>query len=528
MLFLALSLLFIPVKSYGLEIYSLITEGCTAQTGLIVNADDTNVYILNLDGELALLERKKIELILVYNIHDNPIKRLRIASDLEASLREVYVDDNENTHFIGWPIRFIEDLIMFYDIDGKTHLVDIGKIKTFSDPKNIALADKNLSTYKPVYFGMGDNLPECKREAAGEKATDPTRLISDKIRIHKFFSVYQNGFTNLKRFQKKTLFYAKPFLYDKETRLGLIYTRDDYLQELHFLPPLYFQWSSGNPYGSQGQYAIGSQPVELLPAVEPLAILRADAKSHFITGTFVGNLLCLSGGSDCIIQNRQFFTNFFSTVSEDAHAVYTQFNYMALTGVDFQEYSLSAGFYYPIYGIWGNGMFREIKSNSSSPVFRFKKTTRDATLQVVYSQSRFSSNTPADDAIDLIQSSELDTYTIKSAESEQLIYDLSRYDLKARYLRMVYDYDISGELALGMSAVVLQGEYFERFAGKDYRLDFLHLIPSVTVKQRFGNYTTIKGDLNYFSRRHEYKTETKRGESDEDTLSFAITIEFFL
>ena len=201
---------------------------------------------------------------------------------------------------------------------------------------------------------------------------------------------------------------------------------------------------------------------------------------------------------------------------------------MALTGVDFQEYSLSAGFYYPIYGIWGNGMFREIKSNRSSPVFRFKKTTRDATLQVVYSQSRFSSNTPADDAIDLIQSSELDTYTIKSAESEQLIYDLSRYDLKARYLRMVYDYDISGELALGMSAVVLQGEYFERFAGKDYRLDFLHLIPSVTVKQRFGNYTTIKGDLNYFSRRHEYKTETKRGESDEDTLSFAITIEFFL
>jgi hypothetical protein len=528
LLLLAIHLL-IPDRSYALEVYSMIINGCDAETGLIVDADDKSIHMLTLDGNLAELRRNDIEVVLVYNIHDNPVSSLNLASGLYDTLREVEVDDKEGTHFIGWPIRFIENMIVFYDVDGKTHLVDLEKIKAFTYPKDVGFTAKPISNFKPVHFGLGDNLPECRQEDTDLAwHVEPTRMISDRIRVHKFFSVYHTGFMNLKRFQRKTAFYAKPFLYEEETRLGIVYVEDELLHELNFIFPLYLQWSSGKPYGSQGQYVIGSTSVDLLPLVEPQFIFRADGKSHFFTGTFAGNMMCLAGGSDCIIENRQFLAERFSKVDPNSHAVYSQFNYMALTGVEYHEYSVSGGFYYPIYGIWGNGMFREVHSRSSSPIFRLRRTDGNVDVQLVYSQSHLHSDSPSEDEIELILAGEMSNYAMKSKASEQLIDSLSRFDLKARLFRIGINWDITENIRVGISEVYFQGDYSERFSGQDYSLDFLHLKTLLSFKQSFSRYTAIKGELNYSSYMHDYKKGSENGDSDEDNISFAISIEFFL
>lgn len=518
-----------PASSVAMEIYSLVHNGCKAETGLIVHVDDETVQILNLSGKLAVLRRQEVELVLVYNLHDNPIGSLDLASGLKASLREVEVEDKESTHFIGWPIRFIEDLIIFYDTGGKTHLVDLARIKRFTYPETIDGSVKELSNHKPVYFDLGGNLPGCKTETGTDrKRVSPTRMISDKIQVHKFFSVYHTGFTDLKRFQKKTAFYPKPFLYEKQTRLGLVYTEEAYLQELHMPPFIYFQWSSGSPYASQGQYVLGSKSVDLLPMVEPQFVFRSDVKSHIFTGSFVGNLQALAGGSSYVIENRMLYTGFFSKISQDDHAVYPQFNYMVLTGVEYHEYAVSGGFYYPIFTIWGNGIFREIPSNRSSPVFRLSRTTKDLSLTLLYSPSRLHSDTPGDTGINLIKSSELTDYAIKSEASNQLIDSLSMYDLSSEFMRLNLLYDVSPELTLGMSEVLFRGTYREMFDGQAYALDFLHMTTSLSVKQTFSEYTALKGELNYFVREHDYGKGGQSGESNEEKLSFAISIEFFL
>ena len=352
-------------------------------------------------------------------------------------------------------------------------------------------------------------------------------MISDKIRIHKFFGVYEAGFKLLKRFQKKTIFYAKPFLYEKETRLGLVYTQEEYIQELNFLLPLYFQWSSGSAYGSQGQYSIGSKSVELLPSVEPQFAFVSEIKSHFLSGSFVGNLLCLSGGSECIIQNREFFMDAFSKVKADDHTIFTQYNYLVLTGIDFREYSVSAGFYYPIYGIWGNKIFREITSSSSSPIIKLQKTTKDLTLKLIYSRSDIESNTANDD-INLINTSELGDYQIMSSDSKQLINNLQMYDLRSQFLRVNVNYNLNKDVNLGFSEVVFQGSYSERYLEKSYELDFLHFTSSLSLKQSFSEYTAIKGEVNYFMKNNSYKLENVKGDSDENKFSFVVSIEFFI
>ncbi|MGK5093944.1 hypothetical protein WDW89_18265 [Deltaproteobacteria bacterium TL4] len=519
----------VPGTSSALEVYTLIKNGCEPETGLIVNTDDDHVYMLNLEGKLAVLQRKDVELVLVYNIHENPIKFLDLDSGLKESLREVHVDDNESTHFIGWPIRFIENLIMFYDIDGKTHLVDLDKIKTFTQPQFTQLTVKEIANYEPVTFGLGGNLPECRaQETDSKKITEPTRMISDQIKVYKFFSVYNTGFALLKRFQKKTVFYAKPFLYEKDTRLGIVYTRQDYLQELHFIMPLYFQWSSGKPYSSQGQYLFGSTAVDLLPSVEPHFVFRSDVKSHFFTGSFVGNMICLSAGSDCIINNRQIFTDFFSRVNDDDHAIFSQFNHLALTGVDYHEYSLSAGFYYPVYGILGNKIFREISSNQSSPILRFQKTTKNLSLKLIYSQTYLKSDPPTENLLQLIQSYELMEFGPKSETSMKLLENLEQFDLKTQFLRIGFNYDITRETNIGFSEVIFQGNYGEHYSGEAYSLDFMHLISSLSLKQDFSNYVTVKADINYFLRNYQIKLANKTSDANENKVSFAIFIEFLL
>lgn len=517
----------VPVCASALEVYTLMKNGCERETGLIINTDEENVHMLNMDGKLVVQKRKEIDIILVYHVHDNPIKYLDLGSGLKDSLREVQVDDNENTHFIGWPIRFIENLIMFYDIDGKTHLVSLDKIKAFSHPDVTNFATEEISNAKPVKFGLGDNLPECKSIDPDEnKYIEPTRMISDQIRVQKFFSVYHAGFTLLNRFQKKTAFYAKPFLYDKETRLGLVYTK--YGHEMILPSFMNIQWSNGTPYGSQGQYALGSKPVDLLPLVEPQFVFKADAKSHLFTGSFAGNLMSLSGGSDYVVENRQLFTDFFSNIDTDAHAVYKQFNYLALTGVEYHKYSISYGFYYPIYGVLGNGIFREITSNNPSAVLRLMRTTSDLSLKLIYSNSHLHSNSPNDSGINLILANELSEYAIKSDESNQLISSLTMYDLKTKFVRININYDITDEVNIGFSEVYFDGKYSEIYAGASYALDFSHFISSLSIKQNFSDYTALKGDINYFIEKNKFKLANETGDSNDVNLSFTISVEFFL
>lgn len=515
---------------FALELYTIIKNGCEPETGLIINTDNSSVYMLNLEGKLSVVDRSETDLILVYNIHDNPIKSLDLNSGIEELLREVHVDDVEKTHFIGWPIRFLENLIIFFDIEGKTHLVDIAKIATFSRPANFILKQKTTAKYKLSDFGLGGNLPECKStKASFGKPTDPTRMISDKIRVHKFLSVYYDGFAILKRFEKKTAFYARPYLYEKETRLGFIYTRKDYLQELNAaLLPLYFQFSSGLPYSSQGEYSIGSKPIDLLPTVEPQFTIQSDVKSHFFTGSFIGNNFCLSAGSGCIIKNRQFYADFFSGERKDGHAIYPLFNHMALTGVDYQQYSFSGGFYYPVYGILGNKLLREIISTTSSPIFRFQRISKDFIFKVIYSQTHIQSDAPTDDKIQMIQASELSQYASLSDTSEKLIDNLQSFDLKTQYIRVGLTYELTDDIALGISEIIFTGDYSENYSGKSYDLSFTNFTTSMYIKQDFSDYLSLKGHFNHFIRNYSHTLENETSDTNENKLSFAISLEFML
>ena len=528
--------LYIPGQAFSLEIYTLVGDNCGTETGLIVGGDERRIYMLNVDGRLSSIGQDDVRLILVYNIHDNPIPMVDLNSELGSLLREVELSDVEKTNFIGWPIKFIDQVIIFFDIDGKTHLVDLEKIKNFSAPEQPFNKRKEISNAKPTQFGLGNSLSQCKKKDAedGVKMVEPTRMLGDRIKVDKFFSEYERGFTALRRFQKKTVFYSKPFLYEKRSRVGIIYTREDYLREITpSLIPFRFQWSSGSPFASQGVYSVGAKEPDYVASVEPQFVLDAKVKTHFMSAAFIGNVFCFSAGNACVMDRRSLYANYFSKLSSDSNEIYPLFNYLALTGLDYKEYSIAGGFYYPVFGIIGGHRFREITSSQASPILKFQRTTPESMIRLTYSQTTRKSTSPKDDQeIQLIYSRELSEAAQITSESASLIDNMLDYFLTTHHYRMKLNFKILDGIDFGINEILFHGKYAETQGGERYLMEFRHVISSMVVKKQFSDYIALTGQLNHFLRTHDYEVinlnETSNNQDKENNVSFSLTIEFLL
>ncbi len=528
--------LFFPGIVYSLEIYTLIGDDCGTNTGLIVGGDERRIHMLNVDGSLSSIDQDNVQFALVYNIHDNPIRTVDLSSELSGFLREVKLSDEERTHFIGWPIKFIDQVIIFFDIDGKTHLVDLEKIKNFSAPERPFNNRKEIANAKSARFGLGTSLSQCKKNDVedGVKRVEPTRILGDRIKVDKFFSEYERGFTALRRFQKKTLFYSKPFLYEKRSRVGIIYTREDYLREIApSMISLRFQWSSGSPFASQGVYSVGAKEPDYVASVEPQFVLDAKVKTHFMSAAFIGNVLCFSAGNACVMDRRSLYTNYFSKLSSDSNEIYPLFNYLALTGIDYKEYSIAGGFYYPVFGIIGDHRFREITSSQASPILKVQRTTPESMIRLTYSQTTRKSTSPKDDQeIQLIYSRELSEAAQITSDSAALIDNMLNYFLTTQHYRMKLNFKILDGIDFSINEILFHGKYAETQGEERYLMEFRHVISSMVVKKQFSDYIALTGQFNHFLRTHDSEVinsnETSNDQDKENNVSFAITVEFLL
>ena len=527
---------YFPGVVYSLEIYTLIGDDCETNTGLIVDGDDKLIYMLNVDGRLSTIDQDDVQFALVYNIHDNPIRTIDLSSGIGGLLREVKLSDEEQTHFIGWPIKFIDQIIVFFDIDGKTHLVDLEKIKNFSATERPFNKRKEINNAKPTRFGLGASFSQCKKNDVedGVEKVEPTRMLGDRIKVDKFFSEYERGFTALRRFQKKTVFYSKPFLYEKRSRVGIIYTREDYLQEITpSLIPFRFQWSSGSPFASQGVYSVGAKEPDYVASVEPQFVLDAKVKSHFMSADFIGNVLCFSAGNACIMDRRSLYTNYFSKINSDSNKIYPLFNYLALTGLDYKEYSIAGGFYYPVFGIIGDYRFREITSSRSSPILKFQRTTPESMIRLTYTHTTRKSTSPKEDQeIQLIYSRELSEVAQITSDSAALIDNMLDFFLTTQHYRMKLNFRILDGIDFGINEILFHGKYAEAQGEGRYLMEFRHVISSMVVKKQFSDYIALTGQFNHFLRIHVSevisRNETNNNQDKENNVSFSVTVEFLL
>jgi len=488
LIYLAFALVAAPA-AFALEVQGIVTSDCRRHVGLVVFADSESVEILDINGQHQVIPQASIDAVSIFNIIDNPIGEIHINEALRFRLKALYTDDTLEPRAFALPVRFIDDLNVFFDLDGKSHVYtfkDIHKIR----PAPVSLHGVRKIPYKATTFEFGDSSGKCAGQPGVVKAT---RVLGDKIAISEFLHGFADGFEALDSFQERTYLYAKPFLYDEKTRLGISLIGKRREPGINF--PIYFQWSTGEAYRFQSFTAIGGKSHEFIPNTEPVFSVRSDVKSHFFHALFIGNFVGLPAG-------QSFFMGSNAELS-GALTVQPSFNYMALMGGDYGPYSLSVGFYYPNFGIKVGNEYREILGSKTSYAIRGMYTKSKFRVRAIGSTSSYSSGSAA----------KTEVIRRTGTGGDQLAPDTFRFS--AVFIRGGIDYTWSDVIKVGADLTSVTGSYRETVAAQGNDISFIKLNVQPYVRQTFGHYVSITAYANFFNDKYRANF-LNQGTSDQD------------
>lgn len=461
----------------GLEIQSLVRENCERVTGLIVHVSETEIVMTDLGGRSRQIAINDVQTVYTYNVLENPFSSLHLDTGNLPYLKEIYLDDGDQPQALGWPVRFIEDLVIFFSLDGRSHvhsLADIYKLRPA--PEKLA-GTKSLKNFKAFEFEVTELSTQCsslpKRSSSGVK---PTRILADRISIEEFFNSFRNGYERLAGYQERTYLYAKPFLFDRNTRLGFGLGGQRKETQLNF--PLYMQWSTGQPYQFQSFNVIGGKMYEFGPNTEPVFTLRSDVKSHIFHGAFIGNVLGIPAGESIYVKRE-------SVKLKGDVVVQPAFNYMALMGGDFGPLSASTGLYYPTFGIKIGDEEREVLGSSATYALRFMFTKKHYRLRLIGAMTRYRRNSPTADDVLSRQNG------ILSASPPV------RFEFENVFLHGGFDWEFNDRIAVAVDGIINKGRYEETVPLFVNDLDYFRLTIQPMVRLSFGDYVAVTGYANF-------------------------------
>ena len=429
---------------------------------MIVNVGENESTILDLQGRYKILDTRKVDLIARYDVLENPISQVSFPN-ANNYLYEVSAQNNTQ-NFYGFAVAFFEDLVIFFDLQGKSHVIEANKISYLRavklyEGKSSSLNHGSSVTLLPPELKRNCNV-NVKRQDATPRVLDHVSsfAVSGTFKIATFFSDRRKGYRELEGLEERTLFYARPTYFDDRTRLGLAYTVDSY-ENTFGIPssnweqnmPAYLSFGSGKPYRFQSSFKAGNITPLSTPSLKSIGGIETQFKSHLIHGVFAANFDAFTAGKAV----RQL-----SDFSKARPAVWSlaSFNHLTLLGFDYGSWSLSYGYFFPVF-MFGHGFeSREVMSNTTSPVVRsgWKNNNFDINLFLYMTNLHGQPDLSRANAGLSEQNSTSDTFLYASARG-----DIQSYSLKSYASRLQLKYQTSEKTFFETSALFKTTDYSE-------------------------------------------------------------------
>src|SRR5262245_41871899 len=110
--------------SSAVEIYSFVQESCQTKSGLILQVGEETISLLQLDGRLTTVNRSELKSIVIFNTLENPFQEIVLDEFSRDRLKTIFLDNDRTPYLTGWPVKFIEDLVLFFDLKGGLFVID--------------------------------------------------------------------------------------------------------------------------------------------------------------------------------------------------------------------------------------------------------------------------------------------------------------------------------------------------------------------------------------------------------------------
>ena len=493
--------------AHSYEFYTLVDHKCRIYSGLISVVDKDNFSLWKLDGEVITLRRKDIESVFAFDTMKNPYSSKKFSSELRPFLRKVAFGKGESREsIIGWPYKFVEDLVFYISVENKKYVLSMGQISSIEKLESDTSINDSKERTTAARLNLAPYLPHCFSGKKKKKRTDylrPTRTITDKIKIFVFFENLETGYNRIHNFEDRTRVYARPFLYGKAGS-RFAYLRDLGTREFNGVLPIYFQRTKGTDFHFQSKTTMGGAYQEWLPNVEPLSVVSSEIKSHFFNALFVGNIFNLTAGSHVSLNVDE------EILKSDKFNVTTSFNYLALMGFDYNKYSFSLGLYHPVYAINTEDTEVQILASGASPMFRFQYVGERSKLRMFFSNTEYDKSEPSEFDI---------SYDYPEHKIDHFSFD-------GYNMRIGFDYQINSELMASIDEVVSWGTYRQRLLPENQsgvskreqsEFKFRHLYTSASVQRDMGDYVFIQLRGNYYVYKYKYNVVRTLNEVHDGT-----------
>lgn len=501
--------LVISREAFAYDIFSFIDSSCQVTSGLVIGMKDSTLQIIDLSGHYVALNQDTIKTIAITSTLQNPITGLFLDSNLKQSVREIYMGGSARPTFTGWPIRFIDDLTIFYDVTGKTHVIELSEVTAVTEAHDLPPRTGTLG--QSVSIDVSELNSQCsKKSLVTSGAAKPTRIISDQINIGEFLETFERGYRNLENFEERTKFYAKPFLFERRARLGVLMLNKPV--EANNEIPAYFQWSTGKPYGFQSLNVFGGAPVEWTPLAEPISVFRSDLKSHFFSATFVGSLTSLPAGTPHYATNR-------SAVPDKVFGG-EHINYIGIMGLDYGPFSVGLGTHFPVFVFnvyqrpwddWSPSEFREVLAKSISPIYRVIFHKGRVRLRAVFSPSQQDGQGTDDKSLRV----ENNTNTRPTS-----------FNLSSYFMRAGIDFQFNDDVSASLDGIFTETHYRESWTTSAYNFDWTRKTIAFSISHTFGYYIAARGFLNFVNSSYDYNFPVRADKTSQTQMSAGGALEF--
>ncbi len=451
----------------ALELHSFVDEQCHVSTGVLVRVGDTRVQFITMGGDLASLPIDSVRMVAIHKVMENPLPRLVMSEPLRSLAREIRTGVDPSSGFVGWPVGFYDQLVIFFDTDGRSHVLEPQDIRSLRAAPDLP-AEIHPSPSARVTLDFPPELLLCGL-ARAEGGLRPSRVLGDRIKVDDYLAKLRDRYSALDSFEERTHVYPRPVVFDPTTRLGLSYfsgKNGDFIKYL----PLYFQWSAGRPYRFQSHSTLGVAISPWLPIVDRTLSFQSDVKSHFFTASFVGHLISLPAGSSAFQSESAIFPQ------GTTPAVDELYNYLMLMGADWGPLSVSGGVMYRSVRVaFAQYERREISADTMTPVARLMWIGLRTRVRAMYFRTR--QNRAQGEGWRALDSS-------LSAPA---------YALSLDSLRGGVDLDLPYDLSVSADQILTVGSYRESGVAA---IDIVHALSSVVLTAQFSRYVATKGFFN--------------------------------
>lgn len=486
-----------PLAS-AVELYSIFDSKCSEKRGYIIRSTTDHFELLTIDGKNIVLKNKDLRGVLVYNFVNPPLGKIRKNQRNLRSVKSISVSDGEiiNT-FLGYPIQFIEELVVFLGVDGKVRVHNLDNVLKIRPYKEGKFPAKHTSS--PTLNVLSkDYVQSCPGKGTSGKVR-PNRILVDRIKIQQFLRNYSRGYEALTSFEERTYLYARPKIYNQKTMFGLNFIGDEVEQSSATLLGLdgvpFITWSSGRPYRVQSLIELGNIYNEYGADLDPIIGFKSEVKAHFFHAVFIGNFMGIEAGTSFFIKNEP---DLISNSTYDSGL-----NYSILLGGDLGKHSISAGLYYPVFFIKIGDEVREVLSTKTSYAIRYMYTSKLARFYVVGSIKSESSDNPTEENVIL----------------QGPTTSLTNLEIDSFFLRGGVDFTLPSETRLGANFLVMDSSYKENNGSGSSSLT--RLGASVHVRRAFGDYVSFGARINYLLDDVEGQLGAESFENSENRFGFS-------